>query len=131
MYQCGVLRRFKAKHTLIGDFGSESRLHSHDYRVEISVKGFSLDEDGFLFNLAKLEKKSDDIIRFLLSYASLNQVPGIKGKNPSAENLATYFLESIARKLDLSRLESLAVTVWESDSAWASYISSAEEHRRK
>ena len=131
MYECGVLRCFKAKHALVGDFGDESKPHTHNYRVEISVKGPSLDEDGFLFNLAELEEKSDEVIRSLLSYPSLNQVPGIKGKNPSTENLATYILESIARKLDLGHLESLAVTVWESESAWASYISSAEEQRRK
>jgi len=131
MYECGVLRRFKAKHALLGDFGNESRPHSHDYRVEISVKGVSLDKDGFLFNLAELEENSDEVIGSLLSYPSLNQVPGIKGKNPSAENLASCILENIARRLDLDRLESLAVTVWESESAWASYISSAEEQRRK
>lgn len=131
MYECGVLRRFKAKHALVGDFGNESTPHYHDYRVEISVKGSALDEDGFLFNLAELEEKSDEVIRSLLSYPSLNRVPGIKGRNPSAENLATCILENIARKLNLDRLESLAVTVWESESAWASYISSVGEQKRK
>ena len=116
MYECGVTRRFSAKHALIGDFGNESKLHSHNYRLEISVKGPSLDEDGFLFNLAELQGKSDDIVRPLVSHPSLNQVPGIKGKNPSAENLAAYTLDS------------LTVTVWESESAWASCISSTEDH---
>jgi 6-pyruvoyltetrahydropterin/6-carboxytetrahydropterin synthase len=131
VYECGVTRRFRAKHALIGDFGSESRLHSHNYRLEISVKGPSLDEDGFLLNLAELEEKSDEIVRSLLSYPSLGQVPGIRGRNPSAENLAAHILESIAKRIDLRPIESLAVTVWESESAWASCISSTEEHRSK
>lgn len=129
MYECGVVRHFKAKHALVGDFGNESKPHFHDYRVEISLEGFSLDEDGFLFNLAELGEKTDEVIRSLLSYPSLNYVPRIKGKNPSAENLATYIRESIARKLDLERLESINVTVWESESAWVSYTSSVREQR--
>jgi 6-pyruvoyltetrahydropterin/6-carboxytetrahydropterin synthase len=131
VYECGVTRRFRAKHALVGDFGNESKLHSHNYRLEISVRGYSLDEDGFLLNLAELEEKSDEIVRSLLSYPSLNQVRGIKGKNPTAENVAAYVLESIGQRIDLSPLESLTVTVWESESAWASCISSIEEQRRK
>lgn len=131
MYECGVIRRFKAKHALVGDFGSESRLHSHDYRLEISVRGPVLNEDGFLLNLAQLEQKSDGVITSLLSYPSLNHVPGIKGKNPSAENLASHILGSIAQKVDLSPLESLAVTVWESGVAWVSCILSVDEQKRK
>lgn len=131
MYECGVTRRFSAKHALIGDFGDESKLHSHNYRLEISIKGPSLDKDGFLFNLAELEEKSDDIVRSLLSHPSVNQVPGIKGKNPSAENLAAHILQRLAQTIDLTPLDSLTVTVWESESAWASCISSAEDHRSK
>jgi 6-pyruvoyltetrahydropterin/6-carboxytetrahydropterin synthase len=126
-----VTRRFSAKHALIGDFGDESKLHSHNYRLEISIKGPSLDKDGFLFNLAELEEKSDDIVRSLLSHPSVNQVPGIKGKNPSAENLAAHILQRLAQTIDLTPLDSLTVTVWESESAWASCISSAEDHRSK
>jgi 6-pyruvoyltetrahydropterin/6-carboxytetrahydropterin synthase len=131
MYECGVLRRFRAKHALENNLGNESKLHSHNYRVEISVKGPALDEHGFLFDLAELEEKSDEIIKSLLSYPTLNQVPGIKGKNPSAENLAAHILESIAQRIDVGPLESLAVTVWENESAWVSYISSAKEQKRK
>jgi len=131
VYECGVTRRFRAKHALVGDFGNESKLHSHNYRLEISVKGPSLDKDGFLFNLADLEEKADEMIRSLLSQPSLNQVPGIKGKNPSAENLAAHILESIAQTIDVRPLESLTVTIWESESAWASCMSSAEKHRSR
>jgi 6-pyruvoyltetrahydropterin/6-carboxytetrahydropterin synthase len=131
VYECGVTRRFTARHALVGDFGNESKLHAHDYRLEISVKGSSLDEDGFLLDLTELQEKADDIIRSLLSYPSLNQVPGIKGKNPSAENLAAHILESIEQRIDLRPVESLTVTVWESESAWASFICSIEKHRRK
>jgi hypothetical protein len=104
VYECGVTRRFTAKHALVGDFGND---------------------------LAELEGKSDEVVRSLLSYPSLNQVPGIKGKNPSAENLAVHVLESIAQRIDLRPLDSLTVSVWESESAWASCISSAEEQRGK
>lgn len=131
MYECGVIRRFRAKHALVGDFGNEARLHSHHYRLEISVKGPALNKDGFLLDLAELERKSDEVIASLLSYPSLNETPGIKGKNPSAENLAAHIANSVAQRIDLSPLDSLTVTVQESESAWASCISSVEELRRK
>ena len=131
MYECGVIRRFRAKHALIGNFGSESKLHSHDYRVEMSIRGFSLDKDGFLLDLAKLDKDADETISSLLSHPSLNEVPGIKGKNPSAENLASCILELLAQRLDLGQLDGLTVTVWESESARASCISSVDDLRGK
>jgi 6-pyruvoyltetrahydropterin/6-carboxytetrahydropterin synthase len=131
VYECGVTRRFRAKHALIGDFGSESRPHFHDYKVEISVRGSSLDEHGFLINLAELEQKADETVASLLFYSSLDQLPEIKGKNPSAENLAAHFLEQIAQKIDLGPLGRLAVTIWESESVWASCISSVEEQRKR
>jgi 6-pyruvoyltetrahydropterin/6-carboxytetrahydropterin synthase len=131
VYECGVTRRFTAKHALVGDFGNESKLHSHNYRLEISAKGPSLNKDGFLLDLAELKEKSREVVRSLLSYPSLNQVPGIKGKNPSAENLAAHILESIAQRIDLRPLDSLTVSVWESESAWASCISFIEEQRSK
>ena len=80
MYGCGVIRRFSAKHALAGDFGSESRPHFHNYKAEISIKGPALNEDGFLLNLAELEKKAGEVVTFLLSFSSLNEAPGIKGK---------------------------------------------------
>ena len=44
-YSLGVQQVFSAKHYLIGgDFGPESDLHSHDYRVEIIFEGNKLNK---------------------------------------------------------------------------------------
>jgi 6-pyruvoyltetrahydropterin/6-carboxytetrahydropterin synthase len=121
MYQIGIRRRLTAHHQLIGaNFGAEGQPHSHDYVIEVSLEGPTLDQHGFLFDIAALERNVDEQMR-RYEGKSLNALPGFEGRNPSLE----WFSRDITRRLEpeLSGRGPLRLTVkiWEHDSAWASH----------
>ena len=96
-------------------------VHGHSYKAEIVLYGEQLDETGFLvdFNVLK-------VVRNALDHKLLNDLPGFKEKNPSAENIAGWIAEKVCDLLlqlqadqDVG-LES--VTVFETESSWAQIV---------
>ncbi len=119
-YSLGVQQVFSAKHYLIGgDFGPESDLHSHDYRVEIIFEGNKLSENGFLVNIATVQTHLSRLAaRF--NGSTLNSLPEFEGKNPSCEEFCNVFLDAIKKELARENLSGVEVKIWESSEAWAS-----------
>jgi len=115
-----VVAQFNARHHLVGDFGPASEPHGHAYRVEISVVGRSLREDGTLFDLTLLQTALASTLA-RLEGSDLNQVPGLAEPNPSAEVVARYLFERIAPSLPSAGLDQLRACVWESAEAYAAY----------
>ena len=121
MYTLAVSRAFSARHYLIGgDWGAESQLHAHAYRLEVSFEGPALDAHGYLLDISAVETRLNDVVASLDS-VTLNDLPEFAGLNPSIEHLARIVC---GRFRDLARgagLTALAVRVWESDIAWVRY----------
>src|ERR1700687_241156 len=97
-FEVGVVAHFTARHHLVGDFGPASQPHEHAYRVEVSVTGGSLREDGTLFDITRLQTT--------LSAAlgepegrDLSQVARLQGETRSAEVVARYLFDWIALEL--------------------------------
>jgi len=88
--------------------------------VEISVSGPSLKDDGTLCDIGMLQKIVDDVVT-PLHYRDLDALEAFQGQNTTAERLAIYLHESLAPRLETAALASLAVQVWESPQAFASY----------
>ena len=119
-FEVGVVARFRARHHLVGDFGLASEPHEHEYRVDARVRGADLQPDGTLLDITALQNALNVAIR-PLENRDLNEVAGLAQPNPSAEVVARYVCEQIAPLLDV---ESVTVTVWESDDAYAAYTKS-------
>jgi 6-pyruvoyltetrahydropterin/6-carboxytetrahydropterin synthase len=119
-FEVGVVAHFKARHHLVGDFGPASQPHEHAYRVEVEVVGASLREDGTLFDITRLQAALGAALSDLEG-GDLNDVPGLAQPNPTAEVVARYFFERIARSLGTDGLERLRTRVWESPEAYAGY----------
>ena len=120
-FQVGVLSDFVAQHYLVGgDFGPEGSLHSHHYRVELTVSGGELDKHGFLVDIVKLR---EELARLVDAYRdrTLNDLPEFAGLNPGVEVVARAMAESLARALESEGLDALTLKLWENDSAWASF----------
>ncbi len=120
-FKVGVLADFVAQHYLIGgDFGPEGALHSHHYRVELTVAGTELDRHGFLVDIVRLR---EELGRLLDRYRdrTLNDLPDFAGLNPGVEVVAKAMAVSLERALGSDTLDSLTVKLWENDTAWASY----------
>lgn len=121
MYQLMVRRDFVAQHYLtVPDCGPENEWHSHHFHVDVHLEGASLDENGYLVDIVEL----NDALEAVMSRyrdQTLNDLPEFQGLNPSIERFARFAAERLADDLDAEQLEALTVTLWEDQTAWASY----------
>jgi len=118
MYKIGIEDEFEAIHFLKGDFGPETRLHGHRYKVQVTIEGEELDESGMLFDISKLRCGLKEILSEL-HYHNLNEIEGLKEVNPTVENVCRYIRDKLVSILGEDK--GLEVTVWESATAFASY----------
>ncbi len=118
MYEVYVAAAFEAAHRLKGDFGPASRTHGHTYRLEAIVRGRSLAEDGTLLDIGELRETVEGVAGSL-NYRDLDEVPGLAGKNTTAEVVADFGWDGIAPALRGRGLDSLTVRVWESPQVYA------------
>jgi len=99
-------------------FGKCVNLHGHNYVLEVVVAGDVDPASGYVFDLKSL---SDVIGRQVIrdvDHRNLNtDVPWLKGRIPTAENLARACWERLRPELPDGLLRS--VRVWETDKNWA------------
>lgn len=118
MYEVYVAAAFEAAHRLKGDFGPASRTHGHTYRLEAIVRGERLADDGTLLDIGRLREAVEGVAASL-DYRDLDEVPGLAGKNTTAEVVAGFCWEGISPSLRHRGLDSLTVRVWESPEVYA------------
>jgi len=99
-------------------FGKCANLHGHNYILEVVVAGEIDQATGYILDLKSL---SDLIARRIIrdvDHRNLNtDVPWLKGRVPTTENLAQAFWERLRPELPDGLLRSLRV--WETDKNWA------------
>jgi len=99
-------------------FGKCANLHGHNYILEVVVAGEIDQATGYILDLKAL---SDLIARRIVrdvDHRNLNtDVPWLKGRVPTTENLAQAFWERLRPELPDGLLRSLRV--WETDKNWA------------
>jgi 6-pyruvoyl-tetrahydropterin synthase len=126
MYRVGIKRPFVCRHFLVGDFEGETRPHSHDYTAEWLCSTEGLDANGFAVDIALLEATLERILESI-SGRLLNELPFFQDTQTSVENVARYIQEEALRALeeagfDLKSLLDSEIRIWESETAWASFI---------
>jgi 6-pyruvoyltetrahydropterin/6-carboxytetrahydropterin synthase len=124
MFEVTVEETFAAGHSLRGYHGKCEHLHGHNYRVRVTLEGERLDSAGLLVDFSEIKR----LLRSLIErwdHRFLNEVPPFDVLNPTAENMARYFYEEMARGLEAGAREvpvRLAqVKIWETDTATAAY----------
>lgn len=124
MFEIAVEESFAAGHALRGYKGKCENVHGHNYRVRVTLRGPRLDSIGLLCDFADLRQIIARTINSL-DHKFLNDIAPFDQINPSAENLAKYFYDESARQLGAQDgVEVVEVTVWETDTATATYRSS-------
>ena len=118
MYEIYVAAQFEAAHRLVGDFGPATRPHGHTYRMEVTVRGERLKDDGTLYDIGQLSPAVDELAASL-HYRDLNDVPDLAGVNTTAEAVAQYCWDRLAPPLRGQGLDSLMVRIWESPQVYA------------
>lgn len=122
MFEVSVDAAFAAAHSLRGYQGKCEDLHGHNYRVRLVVSGKELDKIGLLQDFTVLKRALRGIVD-KLDHKHLNELPPFDKINPSAENLARFIHEEMARQLagQLGEASLASVTIWETDTAAATY----------
>ncbi len=116
MYEIKVKTDFSAAHNLKDYKGKCEKLHGHNWVVEAVFAYDSLKADGMAIDFRdakRLVKKATE--KFDHSY--LNKVGGLKGVNPTSENVARHIYDSVKKK----NLRIKSVSVWENDRSCATY----------
>lgn len=122
MFEVSVEETFSSGHALRGYKGKCENTHGHNYRVEVTVQGPQLDGIGLLCDFTDIKRALRQVIAEL-DHQFLNDLEAFRTVNPSAENMAKYFYEEMARRLpDLpAGARITGTTVWETDTASAKY----------
>lgn len=122
-YQLKVVSDFAAAHTLRDYPGACSRLHGHNWKLELEVIADRLDDSGMAIDFKKLRASAKDITDRLDHYY-LNDIEPFDRINPTAENIAAYLYRALAEKLNTEHLKVHAVTLWETERACVRYSES-------
>lgn len=119
-FELKVIDVFSSAHSLREYEGNCERIHGHNWKVEAVISCDALDNRGIGIDFKDMKGALKAVLGDL-DHKNLNEIAPFDRINPSSENLASYIF---------SRLESTvppdvrvqSVTVWESDSASASYV---------
>lgn len=120
-FEIMIERNFSSAHQLRGYKGKCENLHGHNYKVEIFARGRELDNIGLLVDFGDLKRAADEIVNYL-DHRNINELPPFDEElNPSAENLARYFLERVGDAVGDARVEIYKVRVYETPTSVATY----------
>lgn len=79
-----------------------------------------LNDIGLAMDFHELKKMTNELIS-TLDHSVLNEVFPFTEINPSSENVAKWMYDSIKKKLNSNNIAVASVTVWEAETASATY----------
>jgi 6-pyruvoyltetrahydropterin/6-carboxytetrahydropterin synthase len=120
MYELMVESQFSAAHQLRGYKGKCERLHGHNWRVQVVVTAEKPDEVGLVIDFHELKKITNEVTS-TLDHSVLNEIFPFTEINPSSENIAKWLYDTIKKKVNHYDVDVSSVTVWESETASATY----------
>lgn len=122
MYELKVETDFAAAHQLAMVGEKCENLHGHNWKIEVTIAGETLDAGGVLVDFGILKQYLRAVME-TLDHKFLNELE-IFGDSvpPSSENIARYVAVSLKEMLDNPDLRVARVSAWESKNACATYI---------
>jgi 6-pyruvoyltetrahydropterin/6-carboxytetrahydropterin synthase len=119
-YELTVQRHFSAAHALRQYEGACSRLHGHNYQVEVVVARETLDALGMAMDFGELKGVCDEVID-QLDHRMLNDLEAFSEANATSERIAEFVYREVARRLQGKPVKLQAVRVWETPTSAAAY----------
>jgi 6-pyruvoyltetrahydropterin/6-carboxytetrahydropterin synthase len=120
MYELTVETTFSAAHQLRGYRGKCEKMHGHNWKVQIHVVAEKLNDIDIAIDFHDLKRITNDTVS-PLDHSFLNEIFPFTEKNPSSENIARWIFDSLKKKMEKESVRLTAVTVWESETASATY----------
>ncbi|HLE00863.1 MAG TPA: 6-carboxytetrahydropterin synthase QueD [Bdellovibrionota bacterium] len=124
MFELRVEVEFPAGHYLPGYPGDCSRMHGHNWVLEVFARSRQLDSVGMAIDFRAL-KSAVKALAASWDHENLNEHPDFKDFNPTAENIARLAFERLSvavQKIGNGAGWIDRVTVWENPHASATYF---------
>jgi len=119
-YTLKTITEFASAHTLRDYPGACSRMHGHNWKVELEAVATSLDEMGMGVDFKKMKNAANEV-GDQMDHRYLNDLEPFTKINPTAENIAAYMFQEISSRLNSDTIKVHAVTLWETDRACVRY----------
>ncbi len=119
-YQLKVVTDFASAHTLRDYPGACSRMHGHNWKVELEAVATQLDDVGMGVDFKVMKQAARDV-GSKLDHQYLNELEPFKNINPTAENIAAYMYKEISARINSDTIKVTALTLWETERACVRY----------
>lgn len=119
-YTLKVITEFASAHTLRDYPGACSRMHGHNWKVELEAVATKLDEVGMGIDFKQMKNIAREV-GDRLDHRYLNELEPFTEINPTAENIAAYLYREISKQLNSDTITVSAVTLWETERACVRY----------
>jgi 6-pyruvoyltetrahydropterin/6-carboxytetrahydropterin synthase len=120
MFVLKIVTDFASAHSLRNYPGDCSRLHGHNWGVEVMVYSNKLDETGIAIDFREI-KKQTKVVAKRLDHQYLNEIKPFDALNPTAENIAKYFFDEVGLLINNEDVKVKEVTIWETPRASVTY----------
>jgi 6-pyruvoyltetrahydropterin/6-carboxytetrahydropterin synthase len=122
MFEIAVEQGFASAHALRNYKGRCENVHGHNWKVRVVIEGEKLDQTGMLVDFLDVKSLMGEILD-RIDHQFLNEIPPFDVVNPSAENIAEYFYQQMAGRLDATPVpvRIREVKIWETDIQSATY----------
>lgn len=119
-YTLKTLADFASAHTLRNYPGDCSRMHGHNWKVEVEVTATQLNDYEMGMDFKTIKTATRELAK-TLDHRYLNDIPPFDVRNPTAENIAQYFYQQLSKTLNIANAQVSAVTLWETERACVRY----------
>jgi len=121
MFSIKAKAAFEAAHRLVGYQGKCSRLHGHNWVVEATVEGNTLDEIGILLDFKNVKSCLKKVLD-TLDHQFLNEIEPFDKMNPSAENISKVIFDRMkSDEIFKGGAILKSICVWESPDSCVTY----------
>jgi len=120
MFVLKIVTDFAAAHSLRDYPGNCSRLHGHNWGVEVKVQSEVLDETGIAIDFREIKNQTKEVVE-RLDHFYLNDIKPFDEINPTAENIAKYFFDELKKLINTDTVSVKEVTIWETPRSAVTY----------
>ena len=120
MFVLKIVTDFASAHSLRDYPGDCARLHGHNWQVEVSVESEVLNDLGIAIDFREIKKQTKSVVK-RLDHQYLNEIPPFDELNPTAENIAKYFYDEVAKLINNPDVRVCEVIIWETPRASVAY----------
>ena len=120
MFVLKIVTDFASAHSLRNYPGDCSRLHGHNWQVEVSVCSQVLDDNGIAIDFREIKKQTKLVIK-RVDHQYLNEIEPFDVLNPTEEKNVKYFYDEDELLVNDENVKVNDVVIWETPRSAITY----------